>query len=146
MRGRSLPYYGKLNVKSLPHEVHQIWLTRNSEPEECEPAGFSWMLATDPDEEDRRDLARRLVEITPLTEQEELVVRMCVLEGATLKEAGDELGGRTTERVRQILLKGLRRFRKHQRQLTGVDPWDIDDRVMPYFWWRIERKQARRTT
>lgn len=145
MRGYALPYYGKLNVKALPREVYKIWLTRNTDPVDCEPVGFSWMLETDPEEEDRRDLARRLVEITPLTEQEEQVIRMCVFENATLKEAGEEIG-RTTERVRQILLKGLRRFRRHQKQLTGVDSWDIDDRVMPYYWWRMERKQARNTT
>lgn len=145
MRGRALPHYGKLGVASLSSEVKTIWYSRHIEPEPCEPIDSWWPTQTDPDLWIRQDFARRLVAITPLTEQEEQAVILCVLENCTLREAG-EVMGRTQERVRQILMKAMRRFRKHQSELTGVPMWEVDDRVMPWFWWKHEQRRERDKT
>jgi DNA-directed RNA polymerase specialized sigma24 family protein len=141
VRGRALPHYGKLGVTSLPSEVKAIWYSRHIEPEPCEPVDTWWPVATDPDLELAQDFARRLVEITPLTDQEEQAVMLCVLDNCTLREAGEEMGGRTPERVRQILMKAMRRFRTHQKALTGLNMWEIDDRVMPWSWWKYEQRR-----
>jgi DNA-directed RNA polymerase sigma subunit (sigma70/sigma32) len=90
-----------------------------------------------------QDFARRLVEATPLTEAEEQAVALCVLDNCTLREAGEEMGGRTPERVRQILMKAMRRFRTHQKALTGVPMWEVDDRVMPWSWWKHENRRSK---
>lgn len=145
MRGRALPHYGKLGVASLSSEVKAIWYSRHIEPEPCEPIDFWWPTQTDPNLELAQDFARRLVAITPLTEQEEQVVILCVLDNHTLREAG-EVMGRTQERVRQILMKAMRRFRKHQSELTGLPMWELDDRVMPWFWYRHEQRKKREKT
>lgn len=140
MRGRSLPYYGKIGVTSLPSEVKVIWYSRHIEPEPCEPIDFWWPTQTDPDLELAQDFVRRLVAITPLTEQEEQTVILCVLENCTLREAGEVMGGKSPERVRQILEKALRKFRKHQLELTGIPTWKLDNRVMPWSWWKHEQR------
>lgn len=141
MRGRALPHYGKLGVATLFSEVKAIWYSRHIEPEPCEPVDTWWPMETDPDLELAQDFARRLVEITPLTDQEEQAVMLCVLDNCTLREAGEEMGGRTPERVRQILMKAMRRFRTHQKALTGLHMWELDDRVMPWFWWKYEQRR-----
>jgi len=137
---RALPYYGKLGVAKLPSEVKVIWYSRDVEPEPCEPVDTWWPVATDPDLWLTQDFAHRLVAVTPLTEREEQVISLCVLDNCTLREAG-EVMGRTQERVRQILMKAMRRFRKHQSELTGVPIWEVDDRVIPWFWWKHEQRR-----
>ena len=140
MKGRALPHYGKLGVANLPSEVKAIWYSRDQEPPPCEPVDIWWPMQTDPDLALMQDFARRLVEATPLTEAEEQAVALCVLDNCTLREAG-EVMGRTQERVRQILMKAMRRFRRHQSELTGVPMWEVDDRVMPWFWWKHEQRR-----
>lgn len=139
---KALPYYGKLGVAKLPSEVKVIWYSRDVEPEPCEPVDTWCPVATDPDLELAQDFAHRLVAITPLTEAEEQAVMLCVLDNCTLREAGDEMG-RTPERVRQILMKALRRFRTHQKALTGLNVWELDPRVMPWFWWKHEQRRKK---
>lgn len=136
--GRSSPFYGQLKTAELPHQVKAIWYSRHDDLPELPTTGTLAVFdQTDPDLDLAIDFARRLVEITPLTDREIVAVRMCVLEGCTLEEAGQELDC-TRERVRQILGKAMRRFHRHQEQLTGIKPWEVDDRVMPWFWWRRE--------
>lgn len=142
MRGRALPHYGKLGVTSLSSEIKSIWYSRHIEPEPCEPVDTWWPTQTDPDLWIRQDFARRLVEITPLTEAQEQVVALCVIGNSTLEDAGEVLGV-TRERVRQILAKAMRNFRTHQVRLTGVPRSELDDRVMPWFWWKHEQRRAR---
>lgn len=139
MRGQ---HYGKLGVANLPSEIKAIWYSRDIEPEPCEPIDAWWLTQTDPDLVLVQDFARRLVAITPLTEQEEQAIALCVLDNCTLREAGHEMG-RTQERVRQILEKALRRFRTHQVALTGVKSEDLDARVMPWFWWKHEKRKMK---
>jgi len=135
-------HYGKLGVAKLPAEVKAIWYSRDVEPEPCEAVDTYWPIATDPELVLAQDFARRLVEVTPLTEAEEQAIALCVLDNCTLREAGVEMG-RTQERVRQILEKALRRFRTHQKVLTDVPAWELDARVMSYFWWKHEQRRKR---
>ena len=135
-------HYGKLGVASWPSEVKAIWYSRDVEPEPCEPVDTWWPVETDPDLVLAQDFARRLVAITPLTEIEEQAVVLCVLDNCTLREAGIEME-RTQERVRQILMKAMRKFRTHQKVLTGVEPWELDTRDMSWFWWRNEQRRER---
>lgn len=139
---RALPYYGKLGVAKLPSEVKVIWYSRDVEPEPCEPVDTWWPVATDPDLLLAQDFAHRLVAVTPLTEREEQVISLCVLDNCTLREAGEEMGC-TQERVRQILMKALRRFRTHQKALTGLNVWELDTRVMPWYWWKQENRRSK---
>ena len=139
-RGRALQHYGKLGVANLSSEVKKLWYSRHIEPEPCEPVDTYWPTCTDPDLVLRQDFARRLVAITPLTEIEEQAVALCVLDICTLREAGQEMD-RTQERVRQILMKAMRKFRTCQIALTGMDLWEFDTRDMSYFWWRHEQRR-----
>jgi len=141
-RGRALQHYGKLGVANLPSEVKAIWYSRHIEPEPCELVDTYWPTCTDPDLVLRQDFARRLVAITPLTEIEEWAVALCVLDNCTLREAG-EVMGRTQERVRQILMKAMRKFRTCQKALTGVPSWDLDARDMTWSFWKYEQRRSR---
>lgn len=119
---RKLPYYGKLGTATLNKEVHKIWLTRDAELPELPQKGWSWEQQTDPEMDVVCDLARRIVETTPLTDREQIAISMCVIENATLDDLGEVLGC-TRERARQITLKGLRRLRTHQQKLTGISAY-----------------------
>ena len=141
-RGRALQHYGKLGVANLSSEVKKLWYSRHIEPEPCEPVNTYWPTCTDPDLVLRQDFARRLVAITPLTEIEEWAVALCVLDNCTLREAGQEMD-RTQERVRQILMKAMRKFRTCQATLTGVPSWDLDARDMTWSFWKYEQRRSR---
>lgn len=141
-RGKALPHYGKIGVASLSSEVKAIWYSRHIEPEPCDPVDTYWPTVTDPELTLAQDFARRLVEVTPLTEAEEQAVALCVLDNCTLREAGVEMG-RTKERVRQILMKAMRKFRTCQAMLTGVPSWDLDARDMTWSFWKYEQRRSR---
>lgn len=143
-RGRALSHYGKLNTKQLPSEVKTIWYSRDHELPELPTTGTLAIFdQTDPTQEDRIDLARRLVEITPLTDQERVAIQLHVLMDYTLVETGEFID-RSPERVRQIIAKGLRRLRRWQEQLTGISALDIDPAVVSWFWWSYDARQERK--
>lgn len=143
-RGRALSHYGKLNTRQLPSEVKAIWYSRDDELPELPTTGTLAIFdQTDPAMDDRINLARRLMEITPLTDQERDAIHLHVLMGYTLAETGKCLD-RSSERVRQIVEKGLRRFRRWQEQLTGIEPRDIDPAVVPWYWWSYDARQERK--
>lgn len=143
-RGRALSHYGKLHTKQLPSEVKTIWYSRDDELPDLPTTGTLAIFdQTDPHEEDKIDLARRLVEITPLTDQERVAIQLHVLMDYTLAETGEFLD-RSPERVRQIVAKGLRRFRRWQEQLTGISALDIDPAVASWFWWSFDARQERK--
>ena len=118
MRGRASPYYGKLDFSTMQSAVKQLWYKRHIDPELCDPIDFYCPTQTDPDLVIRQDFARRLIAVTPLTEREEKVVFMCVLDNYTLREAGEEIGV-SRERVSQILAGAMRKFRKYNVFLIG---------------------------
>lgn len=116
--GSASPYHGRLDIRNLPNEVRLIWYSRNKDLPEMPTTGtLDVFQQTDDDLEDKVDLIRRLILITPLTKQEDLAITMNVLEDYTLEDVGRILGV-TRERVRQILSKGLRKFRRYHFMLT----------------------------
>jgi RNA polymerase sigma factor (sigma-70 family) len=109
--------YGTIGIASLPSEVRQIWYSRNDKMEKslrpvgaplAEPNEFQVFVA--------KDYAHKLIEITPLTQREEIIVAMHICAGFTLKEVAQALD-LTPERIRQIVLKTLRKFRKAANKL-----------------------------
>ena len=126
-QGRSSPYYGKLGVVTLDSEVYRIWLSRFDEPEDAPPHGWLHDYETDPaGEYERRDFLRRILDATPLTPREVVAITRRIIYGDTLVEAGAAMGV-TKERVRQIIVKGFRRLRTHQEEITGIKPLEINE-------------------
>lgn len=146
MKGRRSPYYGQLMTETLPSEVKKIWYSRDEELEPLPSWRWSFEMQADMEQVEQRELLVKILEDTPLTDREELVIRLMVIEELTLDEAGLQLGV-TKERARQIYLKGIRRLRRHQQKITGVTVWDLDCEVMTwnrYSWMqRQERARAR---
>ena len=105
-------YYGKLGIADLPSEVRQIWYSRNDEPERCRrPVGAPLAELTEFEVFIAKDYAHELIKITPLTQREEIIIAMHICAGFTLKETAEAMGV-TIERIRQIEIKALRKFRK----------------------------------
>lgn len=120
----------KLVVAELSSAVKTLWYNRDRELPELPRSGWSWQQQTDPDEWLTRDFTRKLVEVTPLTEVEEQVVTLCLIQGYTSKEAGEVLDI-TGVHVRKILDQCVRKFRYYQSFLTGV-------RTLSWVWWGVE--------
>ena len=108
-----------LSVTKLPNAIRYIWYTRNNELPELPRVGWSWQQQTDPDEWLTQEFVRALVAATPLNPYEEHVIGLCVIQGYTLKEAGETIDT-TGVRAGKILDKGLRKLRHHKRSLTGT--------------------------
>jgi len=142
MNGFASPYYGKLQTASLPSEVKRIWYSRDEELPELPRHRWSWELQTDPELSELRDLARRIVETTPLTEREEIAIMTCVIEDGRLEDLGEELDV-TKERARQILQKGLRRLRTHQKKVTGINPGDLYIDILHWQYYKRMQQHAR---
>jgi RNA polymerase sigma factor (sigma-70 family) len=120
--GRSSKYYGKLMTAQLPSEIKAIWYSRDEELPELPRHGWSWELQTDMTDVENRELVTKLLEATPLTERQELVIRMVVLESETLRDVGQELG-LSTQRVRTIYNEAMRKLRFRQKDFTGQFFW-----------------------
>jgi RNA polymerase sigma factor (sigma-70 family) len=112
------PRYGELGVVNLVSEVKVLWFTRDQELPELPSWRWACEHQTDMKQVEDRDVVRTLLERTELTEREDLVIRMVVIEDCTMQDVGDLLGV-TLERVRQILNKGLRKLR-HPHALAGL--------------------------
>ena len=104
-------YYGKLGTATLPSEVREIWYSRNDKMKRsprlaivplAEPSELEVLAA--------KDYAHKLIEITPLSQREEMIVAMHICAGYTLQEIAQTMGV-TQERIRQIVIKALRKFR-----------------------------------
>ena len=105
-------YYGKLGTATLPSEVREIWYSRNDKMKRfprltiaplAKLSEFEVLVA--------KDYAHKLIEITPLSQREELVIAMHICAGYTLQEVAQTVGV-TQERIRQIAIKALRKFRR----------------------------------
>jgi RNA polymerase sigma factor (sigma-70 family) len=112
------PRYGELGVVNLVSEVKVLWFTRDQELPELPSWRWAHQHQIDMQQLEDRDVVKALLERTELTEREDLVIRMVVIEDYTHEDVGAFLGV-THERVRQILNKGLRRLR-HPHRLVGV--------------------------
>ena len=110
-------YYGKLGTATLPSEVREIWYSRNDKMKRsprlaiaplAKLSEFEVLVA--------KDYAHKLIEITPLSQREEMIVAMHICAGYTLQEVAQKMGV-TQERIRQIVIKALRKFRMAARKL-----------------------------
>lgn len=112
LRGRKIPWYGMIDVIKNPEAV-SIWRTRDDEPEFCEQIEL-----TDDDFvcgvqhlEDLEFFDKLWAASTKiLTEREQEVFKLRFKEDLTLRRVG-ELLGVSTERIRQIQCKALRRMK-----------------------------------
>ena len=115
-----MSHYGKIGLKSLPHEAKAIWYSRHVEPEPCEPIDIYWPTSTDPELELLQDYARRLLVETRMTALERRAIALCVMDNCTLREAGEELDV-TASFLHKILKRALRKLGRTARQL-GFTP------------------------
>ena len=134
-KGRGTPWYGKLQVTSLPSEVKTIWYSRDDELPELPRHLWSWQLQDDMSLVEAKDLLFKILADAPLTDREMLAIKLIAHEECTLEEAGEALDC-TKERARQIYLKGMRKLRRHQATITGVQVWDVDCEVTTWNCWR----------
>lgn len=128
--------YGKLKTKTLNAETHKIWLTRNAEIDFCEPCGWSWQLKTDNEHLLKKDFAKKLLEISNLTDQQTKAIFYCVLDNYTFDDAGLEMNI-SKERVRQVVLQALRKIRWRVKNVFNMEI-DIFEpsKVMTWKQWR----------
>jgi DNA-directed RNA polymerase sigma subunit (sigma70/sigma32) len=145
MNGFASPYYGKLQTASLPSEVKRIWYSRDDELPELPRHRWSFELQSDMEQVEQRELVVKLLETICFTDREDLVVQMLVMDGATLEEAGQELGV-TKERIRQIYMKAMRKARTRQKSVTGAQLWHMDCEVTTWRHYSWEQQQNRRRT
>lgn len=134
-KGRGTPWYGKLMTDSLPSEVKKIWYSRDDELPELPRHLWSWQLQDDMSLVEAKDLLFKILADAPLTDREMLAIKLIAHEECTLEEAGEALDC-TKERARQIYLKGMRKLRRHQATITGVQVWDVDCEVTTWNCWR----------
>ena len=134
-KGRGTPWYGKLMTDSLPSEVKKIWYSRDDELPELPRRLWSWQLQDDMSLVEANDLLFKILADAPLTDREMLAIKLIAHEECTLEEAGEALDC-TKERARQIYLKGMRKLRRHQATITGVQVWDVDCEVTTWNCWR----------
>lgn len=143
--GRSSKYYGKLMTAQLSSEVKAIWYSRDDELPELPRHRWSFELQSDMEQVEQRELVVKLLETICFTDREDLVVQMLVMDGATLEEAGQELGV-TKERIRQIYMKAMRKARTRQKSVTGAQLWHMDCEVTTWRHYSWEQQQNRRRT
>jgi RNA polymerase sigma factor (sigma-70 family) len=104
--------YGTISVAALPSEVRTIWYSRNDKMKKSpRPVGAPLAELNEFEVLAMKDYAHKLIEITPLTQREEIIIAMHICAGFTLKEVAEALD-LTPERIRQIVLKTLRKFRR----------------------------------
>jgi RNA polymerase sigma factor (sigma-70 family) len=137
--GRGSRYYGQLMTASLPSEVKSLWYSRDDELPELPQHKWSWELQDDMEQVERRDLLTKILTDAPLTDRQALVIELVVIEELTLNEVGLRIG-LTQERVRQIYLQAMRRLRRHQFQVTGVQAYELDCEVMSWRKWKWSKQ------
>jgi len=120
MRGKGVPWYGKLNTRELPFTVHKIWLTREHEPEECPPSMFfSHDYIDDPCARyERVQLCQAIFneafnrqDVSERFERRREAMVLHYLEDYTLEEVGQRMGI-TRERARQLANSGIHLLRR----------------------------------
>jgi DNA-directed RNA polymerase specialized sigma24 family protein len=136
-KGRSSPYYGQLQTKTLNPEVYRIWKTRDDELDEL-PFVFEDTAVSYANEIENRNYAQKLWATANCSPTEQVVLVQTIINGLTLQETGSELGV-TPERVRQIQTRALKKLRdtshairrdEEQQQLQykinqGMKLWEL---------------------
>lgn len=134
-KGRGTPWYGKLQTASLPSEVKTIWYSRDDELPELPQHRWSWELQDDMSLLEAKDLLFKILADAPLTDREMLAIKLIAHEEETLEEASKVLGC-TRERARQIYMKAMRKLRRHQATITGVQVLEVDCEVTTWRAWK----------
>lgn len=134
-KGRGTPWYGKLQTASLPSEVKAIWYSRDDELPELPQHRWSWELQDDMSLLEAKDLLFKILADAPLTDREMLAIKLIAHEEETLEEASKVLGC-TRERARQIYMKAMRKLRRHQATITGVQVLEVDCEVTTWRAWK----------
>jgi RNA polymerase sigma factor (sigma-70 family) len=132
------PIYGELQIAAIPSEVRTIWHTRDAELPELPRQGWSWQHEDNLDQVERRDLLTKILIDAPLTERQELVIRLLVVEELTLVEIGQQLSI-SGHRVSQIFKQSMRRLRKYQMDITGISVYELDCEVMTWNHWKWKK-------
>lgn len=86
-----------------------------------------------------RDMLTKILTDVPLSDREQLVVGLYVIEDYTLKEIGKQLAV-SKERVNQIYKRAMRKLRSHQQSLTGIKVLSQDCEVMTWQRWKIYKQ------
>ena len=132
------PVYGELQIAAIPNEVRTIWHTRDEELPELPRQGWSWQHEDNLDQVERRELLTKILIDAPLTERQELVIRLIVVEELTLVEVGQQLSI-SGQRVRQIYKQAMRRLRRYQMGITGISVYELDCEVMTWNHWKWKK-------
>ena len=132
------PIYGELQIAAIPSEVRTIWHTRDAELPELPRQGWSWQHEDNLDQVEHRELLTKILTDAPLTERQEQVIRLLVVEELTLAEVGQQLS-LSGQRVRQIYKQSMRRLRKYQMDITGISVYELDCEVMTWNHWKWKK-------
>jgi RNA polymerase sigma factor (sigma-70 family) len=132
------PIYGELQIAAIPSEVRKIWHTRDAELPELPRQGWSWQHEDNLDQVEHRELLTKILTDAPLTERQEQVISLLVVEELTLAEVGQQLSI-SGQRVRQIYKQSMRRLRRYQGDITGISVYELDCEVMTWNHWKWKK-------
>lgn len=90
------------------------------------------------DQVEHRELLTKILTDAPLTERQEQVIRLLVVEELTLAEVGQQLSI-SGQRVRQIYKEAMRRLRRYQGDITGISVYGLDCEVMTWNHWKWKK-------
>lgn len=113
--GRGSRYYGQLMTASLPSEVKQIWYSKDDQLPELPREGWSWQHEDNHDQLELRNILIKILIDVPLSDREQLVIKLVVIDEFTLKEIGKQFGV-SGARVQQIYARAMRKLRRHATQ------------------------------
>ena len=135
------PYYGQLQVTSLPSEVKTIWYSRDDELEQLPSWRWSWQHQTDMEQVEQRDLLVKILEVTNLTDKEATAIEMVAIGSATFADLADEIGV-SNARAQQLYNHAIRKLRRMQAGFTGIRHGDL---LTEIYTWRAYSSIRRRT-
>lgn len=137
------PYYGQLNIASLPSEIKTLWYTRDEEPPELPQHRWSWELQDDMEQVEQRELLEKILEATILTDNEAKSIEMVAIGCATFADLGQEIGV-SNARAQQIYNHAIRKLRKIQAGFTGIRHGDLLTEIYTWRAYRTIRRHRER--
>lgn len=90
------------------------------------------------DQVEHRELLTKILTDAPMSDRQELVIRLVVVEELTLAEVGQQLSI-SAQRVRQIYKEAMRRLRRYQGDITGISVYGLDCEVMTWNHWKWKK-------
>lgn len=116
---------GDIAVSSLPSAIRTLWYTRHDEPDAEEFESLPEWMQDAPEWPLRRDQERVVAYVlSTLMEREQAVLRFRIWRDYTLEEVA-QVFGVTSERIRQIESKALRKLRHPSRTLLLSLAFDL---------------------